>query len=104
MSATAHIDGRQRLGDLREGHWPDLTLYNPLEVGHVLVASDSVGQGFERRVDKRAAPVIRQNSSPSRMPTGRTCSGSSTTQVLSFSRPRASRCIRSTFSGVSLAM
>src|SRR5829696_2516214 len=28
--ATAHIDGRQRLGDLREGHRPDLTLYKSL--------------------------------------------------------------------------
>jgi hypothetical protein len=54
--------------DLREGHRPDLTLYKPLEVGHVLVTANGVPQGFERCVDNHAAavtPAHGSGSSPS---------------------------------------
>jgi hypothetical protein len=41
----------------RRSHRP-VTLYKLLQERHVLVASDSVPQGFERRVDNLAAAVI----------------------------------------------
>src|SRR5829696_5661858 len=69
--ATAHIDGRQRLGDLREGHRPDLTLYKSLQEGHVLVAGDGLPQGVECRVDNLPAAISgahRPGSSPSAKP------------------------------------
>jgi hypothetical protein len=55
--ATAHVDRREPVRDLRESHRPDLTLYKMLQEWHVLVASDSLPQGFERRVDNLAAAV-----------------------------------------------
>jgi hypothetical protein len=55
---TDDVKGRKPVRDLGEGHRPDLTLYQLLQKGHVLVASDSVAQRFERRVDDLAAPVI----------------------------------------------
>jgi len=39
-------------------HRPDLALYEPLQERHVLVASESVPQRFERGVDNLAAAVI----------------------------------------------
>jgi hypothetical protein len=55
---SAHIDRRQRLGDFCEGHRPDAAGNGGVKTGHVLVASDSVPQGFERRVDNLPAAVI----------------------------------------------
>jgi len=44
-------------------HRPDLALYEPLQERHVLVASESVPQRFERSVDNLAAAVSRATTS-----------------------------------------
>ena len=52
--ATAHVDRREPVRDLRESHRPDLTLYESFRNG---MCSSRLPQCFERRVDNLAAAV-----------------------------------------------